>query len=372
MALVSEYDVDFNAFVYLPEEDQGVDNSPLLLFSDEIEGFFLGGEATHGSDEIFFSEACFTLPSVLFNSEPYSRDSCLMPPLLFDSEPYPHDACLTPPSSFDSEPHPHDSWSPARSSLKDAFYPDDFTSPETVDPGVLTGPIPPTSLPSSSSTPSSCTAQDPALMSPSEGKPSPAPTCRHVRPRYSRQAKVAVKSYLEGSHTDGDEYEQKRGTPKRSRRSLAMQELVSDSSSASSTPLTTPTSSTFSPRPTRSLPHRIVKKQVPTVDQGLDSDTGADDSEFDVKKVYKARGSGNLKCFFAGCSARFQHDPERKRHCDWQHSKKKGSPCEYCGKLLSRTDAVLRHLTTCPKLHPGVAKRRGGTGKRKSAKKGVL
>ncbi|KAK0226254.1 hypothetical protein IW262DRAFT_754163 [Armillaria fumosa] len=259
------------------------------------------------------------------------------------------------------------------------YLPDESTSPETVDPAVLTGPTPLTSLPSSSST-SSPTAQDPALMPPSEGTPSPELTCRHVRPRYSRQAKAIVHSYSEESDS-GDEYEGKSDThsPKRSRQSLSTPELVSNTSSASSTPLTmlvTPISGTFPFRPTRSLPNRIVKKHVPAADQGLDSLADSDDSEFDgePKKAHKARGSGHLECHFAKCSVRFQREPERQRHYRCQHSEDapEGSSCKYCLKTLSRKDAVLRHFTTCRVLHPDMAKRKGGiAGKRKSAKKGT-
>ncbi|PBK74185.1 hypothetical protein ARMSODRAFT_1081156, partial [Armillaria solidipes] len=337
MILVSEYDAEFE-FLCFPDGDQGVDNSPLLLFSDKIDGSFLGGKAPY-DDEISFS-----------------------------------DACLTPPSLFDSEPYPRDDWSPAGSLLPDVFYSENM-SPITVDPAVLTGPTPPSSLPPSSSS-SPCTAQDPTLTSPSEGKCSP-PTHRHVRPRHSRQAKAVVKSYVEESN-DEDEYEQKREThsPKRSRRFLATPELVSDTSSASSTPLTlsTPIPGKFSPRPTRSLPHRIVKKQVLAADdQGLDSDT--DDSEFEgeLNKAHKPRGSGNLECSFDNCGARFQREPERKRHYRYQHSEDlpEGSLCEHCLKSFSRRDAVLRHYTTCEALHPErrMAKRKGGSAGSESRQK---
>ncbi|PBK82871.1 hypothetical protein ARMGADRAFT_1089980 [Armillaria gallica] len=342
MTLVSEYDAEFE-FLCFPDGDQGVDSSPLLLFSDKIDGSFLGGKAPY-DDEISFS-----------------------------------DACLTPPSLFDSEPYPRNDWSPAGSLLPDVFNSEDM-SPVTVDPAVLTGPTPPSSLPPSSNS-SPCTAQDPTLTPPSEGKCSPAPTSRHVRPRHSRQAKAVVKSYVEESNDD-DEYEQKREThsPKRSRRFLATPELVSDTVSASSTPLTlsTPISGTLSPRPTQSLPHRIVKKHVPAADdQSLDSD--ADDSEFEgeSKKAQKPRGSGNLECTFDNCRARFQREPERKRHYKLKHSKNRnvGQLCEHCLKSFSRRDAVLRHYDTCEVLHPErrMAKRKGGiAGKRKSAEKATL
>ncbi|KAK0484330.1 hypothetical protein EDD18DRAFT_1111720 [Armillaria luteobubalina] len=368
MTLVSEYDAEFNSWVCFPDEDQGVDDSHLLLFSDEIDGSFLGREVTY-DDEILFREACLSPPSGLFDAEPYAHSSCLAPPLKFGSELYTHHACLTPSSLLDSEPHSCDSWSPARySDLTDRYYlaMEYYTSPEIVDPAVLTGPIPPISLPSSSSTSSPCTAQDPALMTPSEGTPSPVPTFRHVRPRYSHQAKAIVPSYFEGMDS-GDEYEGKGDThsPKRSRRSLSTPELVSDTSSASSTPLTllaTPISGTLPPRPTRSLPRRTVKKHVPAADQGLDS-ADSNDSHLrgKSKKVHRARGSGKLECYFPGCIVRFQREPERKRHYRHYHSRNppKNVICEHCKGKLSRKDSVTRHIDKCPSLHPHVAKRRG-------------
>ncbi|KAK0195747.1 hypothetical protein F5146DRAFT_997271 [Armillaria mellea] len=313
------------------------------------------------------------------DEEPYDIPSircsgCLMiafrgqddtsPLLLFSGEidgPIPiGDACLTPPSLFqDSEPYVHNDWSPAGSLLLHPFYVED-ESPETVNPAVLTGPTPPSSLPSPSSS-SLCTTQDPSLTSPSNARSGPAPTLRHVRSRYSRQAKA--KSYRGVDESKEDEYERKCETesPKRSRRYLVTPELVPDTSSSASTPFTlsTPISGTRSPRPTRILPHRIVKKHAPAVDdQDLDSD--ADDG----KKTHKARGSGKFECDFPNCTVRFQRDIERRRHRRNQHSQDPpaGRSCEHCSKPLSRRDAVLRHYLTCEVLHPNrpMGKRKGG------------
>ncbi|KAK0460935.1 uncharacterized protein EV420DRAFT_1667673 [Desarmillaria tabescens] len=300
------------------------DSLPLLLFSDQTDGFF-------DVEKTLYDEIC---DGAAYPDAPASESP-------FDPEAY---------SSYGA-------WSPVNSP-RESFNSDATSPATTIDPTTtLSGSTLAFSLPASPCVQPNIAEDEHA-----------GHTTKQLRTHYTRGAKKMA-NYSEETDEE-DEYEPKPNTrsPKRARRTpLSTPELDSDVSSLPSTPLST---SVRSPRQTLPLPRRASRVRKPKGNYSSpekDYDVSDDDSDFCLNdkpkksQRHRPRGTGDFPCTFENCGMMFQRANDRKRHqhfCrehmdpDQRRALDAKTQCDACGKSVSRSDALMRHKRTCRELHP--------------------